>query len=111
MSWMNKFLHRGATLAMAGVCAGALVVAQGAVAPDSAQAATCKAAVESHVFSGSSTAVDAFEAWFAGGEFVAPTLETRDLNVLRVNGHEKAVPGDVISKDAQGHFFVGSSNC
>ncbi len=110
-TWMNKSVSSASAVSMAGVCAGALVVAYGAVAADSAEAATCPAAVESHVFSGSSTAVDAFQAWFAGGQFVAPTIETRDLNIFPVNGHQKAVPGDVISKDAHGHFFVGSENC
>ncbi|MCZ9309141.1 hypothetical protein ACUY3K_00220 [Corynebacterium uberis] len=99
-----------AAASLAATAAGAVAVAQtaqpsGDVAATAATA-TSASQVEEHVFSGSSTSKDAFEAWFAGGEFVKPTAETRDLTELRVNEYETAHAGDTIYKDELGHFWI-----
>lgn len=61
---------------------------------------------EEHRFSGSSTSADAFQAWFDGGEFVEPTVETLDLRELQVNDTQVAHAGDIIYKDEDGNFWV-----
>lgn len=63
-------------------------------------------AVEEHQFSGSGTSVAAFQAWFDGGEFVEPTIETRDLQQLELPNGEIAESGDVIVKGENGEFSV-----
>lgn len=99
---MSKSLRRG----VAAACAA--VVALGSTAVASAESQP-HPFYEEHVFSGSSTAVAAFEDWFAGGEFVQPEIETRDLNVLTVNEDETAEAGDTVYKDDQGRFWVKKS--
>ena len=61
---------------------------------------------EEHRFSGSSSSVDAFQAWFDGGDFVEPTVETLDLRELKVNDTQVAHAGDIIDKDEDGNFWV-----
>lgn len=86
----------------------------GAIAPASAETplsslsedAPAPQQYEEHRFSGSSTAVQAFQVWFDGGEFVQPTIETMDLRHMRVNDTQVAEPGDIIYKDENGDFWV-----
>lgn len=61
---------------------------------------------EEHRFSGSSTSVDAFQAWFEGGKFVEPAVETLDIRELQVNETQVAHAGDIIYKDEDGNFWV-----
>lgn len=114
-SWIKKATTSLTAMALAGVCAGTALVAQAAVAPQAAHASSCAcnaaASVEEHTFSGSSTSVAVFEAWFAGGDFVQPELETMDLRHLHVNETQTAEPGDVVFKDANGNFWVKSAHC
>lgn len=63
-------------------------------------------AVEEHQFTGSSTSVAAFQAWFAGEDFVKPNIETRDLRTLDLPNGEEAQAGDVIVKGTDGEFFI-----
>lgn len=114
-SWIKKATTSLTAMALAGVCAGTALVAQAAVAPHAALAASrsCDAtnSVEEHTFSGSSTSVAVFEEWFAGGDFVQPEIETLDLRHLKVNDTQIAKAGDVIFKDANGNFWVRSAHC
>ncbi|MCH6195892.1 hypothetical protein MHT86_00010 [Corynebacterium mastitidis] len=95
---MSKFIRGGIAAACASVMA--LGVASAASAEESA------AGYEEHLFTGSSTSVAAFQEWFAGGEFVQPEIETRDLRELEVNEFETAESGDTIYKDDQGRFWI-----
>ncbi|WPF65294.1 MULTISPECIES: hypothetical protein [unclassified Corynebacterium] len=96
---MSKSLRRGVAAAAASVLAlGSTAVASAVSEPHPGY--------EEHLFSGSSTSVAAFENWFAGGEFVQPEYETRDLRSLKVNEHETAEAGDTVYKDDQGRFWV-----
>ncbi|MBP3088618.1 hypothetical protein EML15_05585 [Corynebacterium sp. sy017] len=61
---------------------------------------------ERHTFSGSSTAVSAFQKWFAGEEFVQPEIETMDLTALALPCGEIAYAGDIVYKDNNGEFHV-----
>lgn len=61
---------------------------------------------EEHRFSGSFTSARAFQAWFDGGEFVQPEIETMDLRELKVNETQVAHAGDIIYKDENGHFWI-----
>lgn len=76
-----------------------------AIALDTGPVATAET-VEEHLFNGSSTSAQAFEDWFAGGEFVEPEVPTLDLRRLKVNEFQTAEPGEVIYKDDQGRFWV-----
>ncbi|MBC3185354.1 hypothetical protein H7347_01970 [Corynebacterium sp. zg-331] len=96
---MSLSLRRG----IATACASVLALGSAAVA---ASAGESPAGYEEHQFSGSSTSVAAFENWFAGGEFVKPEEETRDLRQLKVNEYETAQSGDIVYKDDQGRFWV-----
>ncbi|MBK4156054.1 hypothetical protein GWO69_00770 [Corynebacterium macginleyi] len=61
---------------------------------------------EEHRFTGSPTSAAAFHEWFAGGEFVRPTVETRDITELKVNDFETARAGDVVYKNDSGEFWI-----
>lgn len=88
----------------------AAVLGSVAASPAIAQAIGCHKApaqkYEEHRFSGSSTSVDAFQAWFDGEEFVEPVVETLDLRELQVNDTQVAHAGDIIYKDEDGKFWV-----
>ncbi|WPF65564.1 MULTISPECIES: hypothetical protein [unclassified Corynebacterium] len=70
------------------------------------EAATPEAEGEAHRFSGSGTAVESFQKWFAGEEFVAPDGETKDYQFLELPNGQVARGGDVIVKDANGEFSI-----
>lgn len=89
-------------IAAAGITAAAMALGTGAVAT----AETGPSGFEEHLFNGSSTSAQAFENWFAGGEFVEPEVQTMDLRHLKVNEFQTAEPGEVIYKDDQGRFWV-----
>lgn len=114
-SWIRKTVTSLSGVALAAACAGAVLLTQAVAALPAAQAATCScraaASVEEHTFTGSSTSVAVFEAWFAGGEFIQPELETMDLRHLKVNETQTAEPGDVVFKDINGNFWVKSAHC
>lgn len=80
-------------LATAGVASPLQASAEPEVA-----AASDAAATETHIFTGSSTSVAAFEAWFNGSEFVKPEIETRDLRTLVLPNGQEAEAGAEISK-------------
>ncbi|MGV0341293.1 hypothetical protein ACUY3L_04185 [Corynebacterium mastitidis] len=61
---------------------------------------------EAHLFSGSGTSVEAFTAWFAGGDFVEPDGGTKDYRPLTLPNGQVAHGGDVIVKDAHGQFRI-----
>lgn len=61
---------------------------------------------EAHRYSGSGTAAESFQKWFAGEEFVAPDGETKDYRPLELPNGQIAWGGDVIVKDANGDFFI-----
>lgn len=61
---------------------------------------------EAHLFSGSGTSVEAFTAWFEGGDFVEPDAGTKDYRPLTLPNGQVAHGGDVIVKDANGEFRI-----
>lgn len=91
-------------IAMSGMLAVAATI--GVSGASSASAAEYQPHFEEHTFTGSSTSAAAFQEWFAGEEFVRPTIETRDLTELKVNEFQTAQAGDVIYKDDSGEFWI-----
>lgn len=60
--------------------------------------------VEQHTFSGASSAIPDFKAWFAGEEFVENPAQTRDLSEFSLPNGETVRGGDIICKSIDGQF-------
>ncbi|KQB85085.1 hypothetical protein [Corynebacterium oculi] len=75
-------------------------------APAEAPEATETIEGEAHRYSGSGTAAEAFQKWFAGEDFVAPDGETKDYRPLELPNGQVARGGDVIVKDSNGEFVI-----
>ncbi|WP_018117640.1 hypothetical protein [Corynebacterium mastitidis] len=88
-----------------------IAVPEASVVPEAPQTAVgepvhAEALGEAHLFSGSGTSVEAFTAWFEGGDFVEPDAGTKDYRPLTLPNGQVAHGGDVIVKDADGQFRI-----
>lgn len=64
--------------------------------------------IEAHRFDGSTTSLAAICHWMDGGEYIEPTMVTRDIRNLYIDtleGEMIAKPGDYIIKGIQGEFY------
>lgn len=62
--------------------------------------------VETHQFSGASTAASSFEAWFAGEDFALSPQQTMDLSEFSLPNGDVVRPGDSVCKTEDGSFTL-----